>query len=80
MNIWGFLKNIKKFINFFNILKRLITAMASGKRMPECSEAKELFDAVEELLDSGAIDIPGVDEAAISQALKDIEAQWTCKV
>lgn len=80
MSFWTVLKNIKVFIGFFNILKRLITNMATGKKMPECTETKELFDAVQNLLDSGAIDIPGVDELAISQALKDIEAQWTCKI
>lgn len=80
MSILKAIYNIKKFIRIADILKRLILKMTKGFQMPQCSETQELFDAVEDLLDSGAIDIPGVDEAQLSTALKEIEARWTCKV
>lgn len=80
MNLWKVISNLKTIISFFNVLKNLIVKVSEGKRLPDCQETHELLGAVENLLDSGVIDIPGVDEQKISSALKEIESQWTCKI
>ena len=80
MNIWKIITNLPKIISFFNTLKDLVFKIAKGHKMPECYETMVLVRSIENLLDSGVIDIPGVDEAEISKALKELEGQWTCKV
>ncbi len=80
MSVWTVIKNLRTIISFFGVLKELIIKVAQGKRLPDCQETHELLQAVENLLDSGVIDIPGVDEKQISAALKEIESQWTCKI
>ncbi len=80
MSLWKVISNLKTIISFFNVLKSLIIKVSQGKRLPDCQETHELLSAIENLLDSGVIDIPGVDEKQISEALKEIESQWTCKV
>jgi hypothetical protein len=80
MSVWTVIKNLRTIISFFGVLKELIVKVSQGKRLPDCQETHELLQAVENLLDSGVIDIPGVDEKQISAALKEIESQWTCKI
>lgn len=80
MSFWKVLKNLKTIIAFFNTLKGLIVKVAEGKRLPDCRETHDLLEAIRNLLDSEVIDIPGVDEKQVSQALKEIESQWTCKI
>lgn len=75
MSIWGLLRNAGLIISLFRSLSSMIGGVAKNKEMPAKAQVKELLDKVEELLDSGAIDIEGVDEKAISEALKQIEAQ-----
>ncbi len=80
MNIWKIVTNLPKIISFFNTLKDLIYKIIQGKKMPECPETMVLLESVKKLLDSGVIDIPGVDEAELSKAISEMEAQWTCKI
>lgn len=75
MGVWAVLRNIGTVISFFKTISKVIGNVAETKKMPPKELLKELLDGAEALLDSGAIDIPGVDEAAISDSLKQIEAQ-----
>lgn len=75
MTIWGVLKNIGLVISFFKSMSGMIGGVAKTKEMPTKAELIDLLNKAEALLDSGAIDIEGVDEKAISEALKQIEAQ-----
>ena len=75
MTIWGILKNIGLVISFFKSMSGMIGGVAKTKEMPTKAELIELLNRAEALLDSGAIDIEGVDEKAISEALKQIETQ-----
>lgn len=74
MNFWAVLKNISLFISLGKSLSSLIQSAVATKAAPSKEAIKSLLDSVEALLDSGAIDVPGVDEAAVSEALKQIEA------
>lgn len=80
MSLWKVITNLKTIIAFFNVLKSLILKVAEGKRLPDCRETHELLAAIRNLLDSGVIDLPGVDEKQVSQGLLEIESQWTCKL
>lgn len=75
MTVWGILKNLGLVIQFFKSVSSLIGGVAKEKKMPPADALRDLLDKAEALLDSGAIDIPGVDESAISEALKQIEAE-----
>lgn len=78
MSIWLVLRNIGTVISFFRSVSDIIGGVAKDKKAPPIEKVKAMLDDLEALLDSGAIDIPGVDEAAISEALKQIEEQL-CK-
>lgn len=75
MSFWTVLKNIGVVISFFKAMASIIGDVAKTKQQPSKDALIDLLDKAEALLDSGAIDIPGVDEATISEALKQIEAQ-----
>jgi len=78
MSIWLILRNIGTVISFFRNISEIIAGVAKDKKAPPIDQVKKMLDDLEALLDSGAIDIPGVDEQAISEALKQIEEQL-CK-
>jgi hypothetical protein len=73
MSVWAILKNIGVIISFFKSISGLFSFVAQKHEMPPAEMLKNLLDQAEELLDRGVIDLPNVDEAAISEALKQIE-------
>lgn len=75
MSIWAILRNIGTVIAFFRAFAGLIEGVAKNKSVPPIDQIKDLLDKAEALLDSGAIDIPGIDEKSISDAIKQIEEQ-----
>lgn len=75
MSFWLVLKNIGVVISFLKATASIIGDIAKTKQKPSKDSLIDLLDKAEALLDSGAIDIPGVDEATISEALKQIEVQ-----
>jgi len=75
MNVWSVLKNIGLVISLFKSISSLISDVAETKSAPKQNLVSGFLKSLEQLLDSGAIDIPGVDEKAVSDALKQIESQ-----
>lgn len=75
MNVWLVLRNIGAIISFLKTFSGLVEVVAKEKAAPPKDQIKKFLDAAEDLLDSGVIDIPGVDESSISEALKQIEEQ-----
>lgn len=73
MSVWLLLRNAGSIISLFKVVSGLVSSTAKNKRVPQGLELKPLFDALEDLLDRGVIDIPDVDEVAVSTALKEIE-------
>lgn len=73
MSFWILLRHTGTVISLIKAIGSIIGTVAE-KKAPEKILIKQALDAVEELLDSGVIDIPNVDEAAVSEALKQIEA------
>lgn len=78
MGIWAIIKNLGLIISFFKAASGMIDGVAKEKRSPTKAEVKAMLDSLEDLLDKKVIDVPGVDEEAISSALKVIEEQF-CK-
>lgn len=72
MGIFLILRNIGTIISLISGLKGIISSVAS-KQAPDKAQIKIVLDSLEDMLDKGVIDIPNVDEAAISSALKVIE-------
>ncbi len=75
MTVWTIFKNLGTFISLFNAFKKVIEEVAKNKNMPPKYMIRECFDQVEQLLDSGAIDIPGVDEKEVVVGVQKIEDQ-----
>lgn len=78
MSIWVILRNIGFLIQMFKVISGVVTSVATSQtKIPSVQQIKLVLDQVEELLDRGIIDIPGLDEKALSDSLKQIEAQLT---
>lgn len=73
MSVWTVLRNIGVIISFFRSISGLFSFVAEKKEMPPEVMLRDLLDQAQELLDRKVIDLPNVDEAAISEALKQIE-------
>lgn len=79
MSFWIVLKNIGIIVDFFKLATVVGKKAIVEKKIPDCVESVQLIESVRKLLDSGVIDVPGVDEKAISDSLKQIEDRLTCK-
>jgi hypothetical protein len=79
MSFWVVLKNIGIIVDFFKLAAKVLPQAVREKKLPDCAESVQLIESVRKILDSGVIDVPGVDEHAISESLKQIEDRLTCK-
>lgn len=80
MTFFTILRNIGTIIDFFKIASRVASEAVKQKKFPDCADSVLLIEQTRKLLDSGVIDVPGVDEKQISDSLAQIEARMTCKV
>jgi len=78
-SIFKMLLNGAKIIRFLKAMAPIAKELVEHKRLPACGESKAFLTGLGELLESGVIDLPGVDEAAIAKALKEIESEIECK-
>lgn len=78
MTFWVALKNIGTIISLLRSVSEAIGFVAKQKEMPQAYMVRDVLNHVRTLLDKGAIDIPGVDERDISEALRQINEQL-CK-
>lgn len=75
MSIWALLKNIGTIIALIKSLKALVEQVILTKKPPALSDLLVPLDNLEALLKSGAIDIKGVDEMEVAQAIHKIREQ-----
>jgi hypothetical protein len=81
MSFWGVLKNIGTIMDTFKVISGIIRAIAGRDvKMPSCEEAKMLIKQLRKLLDSGVIDVPGIEEKDVSQVLGQIEERLVCTI
>lgn len=74
------LMNAGKILRFLKAMSGIGKTLVEQKRLPDCGESKLFLLSLGELIESGVIDVPGVDEAAVAKALRDIEKEMECKV
>jgi desulfoferrodoxin (superoxide reductase-like protein) len=79
MNIWAILGNIGKVISFFKAVAGLIEGIAKNKEVPPVEQINDTIEKLAVLLDSGAIDVPNVDEHQIADVLRQIKTQLSGK-
>ena len=80
MTFFTILRNIGTIIDFFKIASRVAGEAIKQKKFPDCTDSVLLLQQTRKLLDSGVIDVPGVDEKQVSESIAQIEARLTCKV
>lgn len=81
MSFWGVLKNIGTIMDTFKVISGIIRAIAGRDvKMPNCDEAKMLIKQLRKLLDSGVIDVPGIEEKEVSAVLGQIEDRLVCTI
>lgn len=74
-NIFAIISHLGVIVSFISSWKAYIEKAAKDKQLPVGSapETKAIFESLRAVLDAGIIVIPGVDDAAISNAVKMIE-------
>lgn len=77
MNFWVALRNIGAIISFGKAFVGLVEGIAKNKEVPPAEQIADLIQKARVLIEK--IDIPNVDEQAISEALKQIEEQLSGK-
>lgn len=71
MNYWKLFKSAGLFIQFFKSVANLVRYMSTNKKFSEGLMSIVVLD-FEKILESGAIDIPGVDERDLAIVIEDI--------
>lgn len=75
-NIWNLVMNAGKITAFVKAVEVAVNQVVKNpNHMPNESAVTALFDGVELLLESGLIDIPGVDENALVTTLEEFKNQ-----
>ena len=73
---WPILKNIGLVWDTFRIVQNILVEISKrDPKIPTKHEVSSLISAGRKLLDSGVIDLPGVDENEISHILAQIEVR-----
>ena len=79
--LWPIIKNIGLVLDFFQVVKKIFgDVSARPTKMINCEEGKLLIEQTRKLLDSGIIDVPGVDEKEIAGVLLQIEERLVCTI
>lgn len=80
-SVWPILKNIGLVIDTMRVISGVIKEISKRDvKMPSCDEAKILIGQVRKLLDSGVVDVPGIDEKEVSLVLGQIEDRLVCTI
>ena len=71
MNYWKLIKNAGLFIKFFKSLAAVIKYASEQKKFSNGLMSAAISD-LEDILESGAVDIPGVDENEVAKVIENI--------
>ena len=76
---WKALNNFGLIKEIYSVLVPLIsTAIKEGHL--HCDQVKVLLDSLRKILESGLVDLPGVDEQAIASGIAKIEENLVCSI
>ena len=73
MNFLSLVSHLGLLLSLGKEIENWVGLAVQQKNIPKASDSKALLDKVRELFDSGLINIPGVDDKQISDALKMVE-------
>ena len=79
MSIWMIIKNAGFLISFFRNMGEVVKTFSETKKFG-CADSHRVLEQVEELIRKKIIDVEGVDEDQIADAIKSIREQWKCKI
>lgn len=77
--IWKIILNAGTIIGFIRSFGAVAKDLVKDRRLPVCGESVLVLQNLKKLIDSGVIDIPGVDEKELSLAISNLEAELQCK-
>lgn len=77
--IWKIILNAGTIIGFIRSFTAIAKDLVKDKRLPVCGESVLVLQNLKKLIDSGVVDIPGVDEKELSLAISNLEAELQCK-
>lgn len=75
MSFWKIFANLGTIISSLKAVESVVAGCIRDKRPPSSADGKVLIDSVEKLINTGLIDIPGVDEKTIVDGLESIKNQ-----
>lgn len=78
--IWKVILNAGAIISFVRSFGAVAKDLVKDRRLPACGESVLVLKSLKRLIDSGVVDIPGVDEKELSLAISNLEAELECKV
>lgn len=78
--MWNIIRNIGSVISFFKVLKSFFGEVIEKKNVPECKSTAILLENLEGLLRKKIIDIPGVEEIEIANAIAQVREQLQCNI
>lgn len=77
--MWKVILNIGTIIGFIRSFAAVAKDLVKDKRLPVCGESVQVLSSLKKLIESGVVDIPGVDEKELSLAISNLEAEPQCK-
>lgn len=78
MSIWAILRNLGFLVQMFKTIQGVVTSIVTSEtKIPSVDQIRIVLDCIRSLLDRQIIDIPGVDEAKLSEDILKIEGKLT---
>lgn len=74
--MWKIVLNLGKITSLFFAIKKVVKEIVdSPKSLPSSDGVLGVVEAVETLLVSGVVDLPGVDEDALASSIEELKQQ-----
>ncbi len=70
--IWTILTHLGLIFKLVKGVEGLVAEVVKTKAMPSCATIDPVLETVEELFKQGVIDIPGIDEKPIADAIQQL--------
>lgn len=71
-SIWQIISHLGLILSLVKAVESMIAEMVKSKSMPSCSAIDPVLASIEKLFADGVIDIPGVDEKMIADAIQQL--------
>lgn len=75
MTVFAILSNLSTILGLVHTIEAVVGKVATTKQAPALADLYPILDQVETIFKSGAVQIPGVDDTQIANALQMIRDQ-----